>query len=66
MVAQKQGQLLRFVGIVLCLISAGLMFFGAGFFPIRIVLLIVGIVLIASAAKLRKRAKKSYKGKNSE
>lgn len=59
MVAQKQGQLLRFVGIILCLIVAGLMFSGAWLIPIRIVIFIVGIALIATSAVLRKRAKKS-------
>ena len=60
MVAQRQGQLLRFVGIILCLISAALMFFVfAQLLPIRIIIFIVGVALIATAAVLRKRAKKS-------
>lgn len=62
MISQKQGQLLRFIGIILCLIVAGLMFFGAQLLPIRLVILIVGIALIATSA----RAKKLYRGKNSE
>ena len=56
MVTQKQGRLLGFVGIVLCLVMAGLMFFGAWLLPIRLVMLIVGIALITISA----RAKKSY------
>ena len=61
MVAQKQGQLLGFVGIVLCLIVAGLMFFGAWLLPIRIIMFIIGVALIAISA----RAKKPYRGKSS-
>jgi len=57
MATQKQGQLLRFVGIILCLIMAGLMFFDAWLLPVRIVIFIVGIALIATSAVL-KRAKK--------
>jgi len=57
MVTQKQVHLLRFIGMVLCLIVASLMFFGAWLLPIRIVMLIVGIALIATSARLKKAIK---------
>ena len=59
MITQKQGRLLRFIGIILCLIVTGLMFSGAWLLPIRLVMLIIGIALIAISA----RARKLYRGK---